>query len=84
MILGQTPTPAEPVVEGTVTLPAWAVRLKTYAATAEQYIDAPIDDIASLISVDAVWLGSFLLGLKFLTSGLFLMRQAHCPVPRRR
>ena len=58
--------------------------MKRYAGTVEEYADAPVNDLASVISVDAVWLGSFLLGLKFLTSGFFLMRNAHCPVPRRR
>ncbi len=76
MIFGQTPA-APPAPES-----GWE-RTKRYISTAEQYIDAPVDDIASLISVDAVWLGSFLLGLKFLTSGLFLMRQASCPIPKR-
>lgn len=77
MIFGQTPTPSTPPP------PAWTERAKSYVSTAEQYIDSPVDDIASLINVDAIWLGGFLLGLKFLTSGIFLMRQAHCPVPRR-
>lgn len=77
MIFGQTPAATSAPETG------WE-RAKRYAGTAEQYIDSPVDDLASLISVDAVWLGSFLLGLKFLTSGLFLMKQAHCPVPRRR
>lgn len=76
MIFGQTPAAPPPPESG------WE-RVKRYAGTAEQYIDSPVDDIASLINVDAIWLGSFLLGLKFLTSGLFLMRQANCPVPRR-
>lgn len=82
MIFGQTPaatvppSPPPPV--------AWTERVRGYASTAEQYVDSPIDDIASLIQVDAIWLGGFLLGLKFLTSGLFLMRKAHCPVPRQR
>lgn len=77
MIFGQAPADSPPPETG------WE-RVKRYASTAERYIDAPVDDIASLISVDAVWLGSFLLGLKFLTSGLFLMRNAHCRVPKRR
>ena len=72
MIFGQTPAES-----------GWE-RAKRYATTAEEYIDAPVNDLAAVISVDAVWLGSFLLGLKFLTSGLFLMKQAHCPVPRRK
>ena len=77
MIFGQAPADSPLPPETT-----WA-RVKRYAGTAEQYIDAPVDDIASLISVDAVWLGGFLLGLKFLTSGLFLLRDAHCQVPKR-
>ena len=77
MIFGQTPVASSPPESG------WE-RVKRYASTTEQYINSPVDDVASLISVDAVWLGSFLLGLKFLTSGLFLMRNADCPVPKRR
>jgi len=77
MIFGQAPAAAPPSESG------WS-RLKRYATTVEEYVDAPVTDLAAVISVDAVWLGSFLLGLKFLTSGLFLMKQAHCPVPRRK
>jgi len=79
MIFGQTPAAPPPALPP----PSTWERVRGYASTAEQYIDSPVDDIASLINVDAIWLGSFLLGLKFLTSGLFLMRQASCPVPRR-
>lgn len=62
---------------------AWE-RVKGYASDAEELIDAPVSDLAAVISVDAVWLGGLLLGLKFLSSGVFLMRQkAHCPVLRR-
>ncbi len=78
MIFGQAPAD----VPAALPPSSWE-RVKGYASTAEQYIDSPVDDIASLINVDAIWLGGFLLGLKFLTSGLFLMRNAHCPVPRR-
>jgi len=77
MIFGQTPAAPSPP-------PSKWERVRGYVSTAEQYIDSPVDDIAALINVDAIWLGGFLLGLKFLTSGLFLMRQAHCPVPKRR
>lgn len=76
MIFGQTPATAPPESR-------WE-RVKRYATTAEEIIDAPVTDLAAVISVDAVWLGGFLLGLKFLTSGFFLARNAHCRIPRRK
>lgn len=72
MLLGQ---PAAP--------PSNWERAKSYASTIEEYADAPVNDLAAVISVDAAWLGGLILGLKFLTTGLWMMRQRACPVPRR-
>lgn len=76
MLFGQLAAPAAPP-------PSTWERVKGYAGEFEELIDAPVTDLAAVISVDAAWLGGLLLGLKFISSGFFLMRTKSCPVPRR-
>jgi hypothetical protein len=73
-MIGQTPVPA----------PSTWQKIQDYAGEFEDIYDAPLDDTAAVIGVDTVWLGGFLLGLKFLLSGLWMLkRREGCPVTRR-
>jgi hypothetical protein len=74
-MIGQTPVPA----------PSTWEKVKGYAGEFEDIANAPIDDAAAVIGVDTIWLGGFLLSLKFLLSGLWMLkRREDCPAPRRR
>ena len=64
--------------------PSWWDETKDYAGEAVDIYDAPIADLAAVIGVSALWLGGLLVGLKFLTTGLWMLRQEVCEVPKRK
>jgi hypothetical protein len=45
-------------------------RVQDYAGKVEEFVDAPVDDVAAIFELDPLWLGGMLLGLKFLVTGL--------------
>lgn len=47
--------------------------IKTYASEAADLYEAPVDDAAAVIGVEAAWLTSFLLALKFVATGVAMV-----------
>lgn len=46
-------------------------RIEDYAGRIERVVDAPVDDAAAVLAIDAALLGGLLLGVKLLAWGLW-------------